>query len=396
MSPSPSQVMDRSRAVADWIIDLRRHFHQYPELSDEEEKTAAKVVEVLQGLGVETRYPVGGHGVVGIIRGDGSRVVGLRADMDALPITEENDVEYRSRVPGVMHACGHDTHTAMLLGVARLAAEIKAQGQLPGTVCLYFQPAEEAVGGAERMIAAGALDPRPQYVIAQHAWPDLPVGSLAVSPGPVTAAVDACDIEIRGFGGHGAAPHQTHDPVVAACQVVSALQTVVSRHLPPQDPGVVTVGSIHGGTKANIIPPSVKLEVTVRNSTEANRKTVEETIRRIANGTARAHGCEAMVDYRRGYPPIVNDEGVTARVRALAEELLGEGRVHPSPMTMGGEDFSFFAQEIPGCFYRLGVSNPDKGFTGPVHNPRFDIDEDALWIGTGVMTAAALRFLEEG
>lgn len=397
MSPDIHGVFSECGRVLDWITQLRRDFHRFPELSGEEERTAARVAEILASLGVEVRSPVGGHGVVGIIRGPGDRAVGLRADMDALPITEENQVDYCSQVPGVMHACGHDAHTAMLLGVARVFSEMREADELPGSVCLYFQPAEESGGGAEDMIAQGALDnPRPQYVIAQHVWPDLPAGSVALSPGPVTAATDTCEIQVRATGGHGAAPHRSPDPIVAASHLVTALQTVVSRTLDPLDPAVVTVGTFQGGTRPNIIPPLVTLGVTIRNSSAKNQDLVEDTMRRLAENTARAYGCEAFLDYRRGYPPVINHPETTERVAGVARELLGASKVHPSRMSMGGEDFSYFSQEVPGCFLRLGISNPQKGLTYSVHNPRFDLDEDALSVGAGVMAAAALRFLVEG
>ncbi len=385
------RVLEAARSYGDWVTGLRRDFHRHPELSGQEERTASVVASTLKDIGLEEiRTGVGGTGVVGVIRGKGPGVVGLRADMDALPMDEENDVEYRSTVPGVMHACGHDAHTAMLLGSARLLMGLSRSGDLPGSVVLLFQPAEEDQGGALPMIEDGALDdPRPERVFAQHVWTGLSTGNIGISPGPTTASVDAADIRITATGGHAASPHLTPDPVVGACHVVTALQTVASRGVDPVDSAVVTVGSIHGGTKRNIIPPAVTLELTIRSASREGRERVQELILRIATGTAKAHGCGAEITYRHGYPAVINDQEATRLVRDMAADLLGQKSVHRTNLSMGGEDFSYFAEQVPGCMFRLGVSNPERGLVRPLHNPAFDLDEDALPLGSALLALAA-------
>ncbi len=387
-------IMTAAESCVDWVRELRRDFHRHPEISGQEERTAAAVAAALREMGIETRTGVGGTGVVGVIRTEGPGVVGLRADMDALPMQQENDVEYKSSSPGVMHACGHDAHTAMLLGAARVLKDMAETSSLPGSVVLLFQPAEENLGGAQPMIEDGALlDPVPERFFAQHVGAGIRAGHVAVSAGAITAATDGADIRVTATGGHAAAPHLTPDPVVAACHVVAGLQTVVSRGVNPIHPAVVTVGTIHGGTRRNIIPPEVVMELTIRNAAPEAREPVRQLIERTAAAIASAHGCGCEISYSYGYPAVVNDVDATALVTEVARALVGEAAVQPCALSMGGEDFSYFAQQAPGCMWRLGTANPEQGIEYPIHNPRFDIDESALPVGVAMLAACAWEYL---
>jgi amidohydrolase len=382
------------------VVADRRDFHEHPELAFQEVRTAGIVADRLRALGVEdVRTGIAGTGVTGLIRGTkagGGRTVLLRADMDALPIHEENDVPYCSQHPGVMHACGHDAHTAMLLGTARLLMERRAE--LAGTVKLLFQPAEESPpGGAKPMIEAGVLEePKVDAAFGIHIHQDAPVGVIKLRPGPAMAAADRFHVLIRGKGGHGAKPHLTVDPIVIGAQIVTALQTLVARAVDPTDEAVVTVGTFKAGEAFNVIPETAELGGTVRTFNAKNRDFLEERIETLARGIAQAMGAEVEVAYTRGYPATVNDPAMTELVRQEAAKVVGEENVQQPPLMMGAEDFSYFLERVPGAFWFVGSQNPERGLVWGHHHPRFDVDEVAMAIGMETMVNVALRYLGDG
>ncbi len=377
------------------IVADRRYLHQHPELGFQEENTARFVADKLRSFGIETQTGVAKTGVVGLLHGtQPGKTVLLRADMDALPIEELNDVPYKSQVSGVMHACGHDSHTAMLLGVARLLSERKEE--IKGTVKFIFQPSEEIPpGGAKPMIEAGVLEnPHVDAAFGVHIGQDLPVGTIGVCAGPTNAASDGFIATIRGIGGHAARPHGCVDPIVVAAQCISALQTLVSREVNPLRQAVITVGSLHAGTVANIIPEEAIMKATVRTFDEAVRQNLAERIPALITGIAAAMRAEAEVQYRFGYPALVNDAEMTDLVREAAREVVGADKVIEREPGMGGEDMAYFLQHVPGCFFRIGSRNPARGLIYGHHHPRFDIDDEgALPIGVAAVAAVALRFL---
>ncbi len=388
--------MDLRSAAHDLRSDLvawRRHLHAHPELSYQEEATAAFVRERLEGLGLRASAPLaGGTGLTCLIEGqaDGPTVA-LRADLDALPIQEANDVPYASTVPGVGHMCGHDAHTTMLLGAAALLVR---QRPARGHVKLLFQPAEEGGAGAARMIEDGALDePSVSAIFALHVYPGVEVGHLTVSPGQATAAADAFDIEVIGRGGHAAHPHQAIDAVAVAAHVVTALQLVVSRQTDPLLPLVLTIGKIEGGYARNVIAPSVRLAGTARSLDPALRERLPAMLEHVVGGVTQAFGASYTLAYQLGYPSTRNDPALLPTLEATVAELLGEGRLSRKPPSMGGEDFAFYAERVPGLIARLGVRNEARGLVHPLHHPRFDLDEDALPLGAAVLAGFAQRYL---
>lgn len=372
---------------------MRHHLHQHPELSFQEHQTMAFVAEKLRSWGIAFQAPVAGTGVVGIIEGKdpGSRIVALRADMDALPIQEANQVPYASQHPGVMHACGHDVHTTCLLGAAYILQQLREEWH--GTVKLIFQPGEEKhPGGASLMIRDGALEnPRPSCIIGMHVHPELPVGYLGFRTGISMASADEIYITIKGKGGHAASPHLTTDTILAASQVVVALQQVISRNKNPFSPSVLSICAFNGGYTTNVIPTEVKLLGTFRAMDETWRFQAHERIRQTIYHVAEAMGAEAEVEIPVGYPCLINDEQVTHAARALAEQYLDAEHVKDVDPRMGAEDFAFYSQVIPACFFRLGVASPGKGEGPTVHTPQFDIDEQALEIGAGIMAWLGAR-----
>jgi len=382
-----------ARGMRDRLIAWRRDFHRHPELAFQEHRTAGIVAEHLERLGYRVRTGVAETGVIGVLEGARSGpVVMFRFDMDGLPVTEETGAEYASEVPGRMHACGHDGHVAMGMGLAELLAAHRAE--MTGTAKLLFQPAEEGGNGAERMVEEGALkNPRPDVFIATHVWIEKPVGTVDVTPGPVMAAAEKWDCTIRGQGGHGALPHQAVDPIVAAAQVVTALQTVVSRNVSPLDTAVVTVGSIHGGDAFNVIPPQVEMTGTIRTYEPATRDVVLRRVREVIEGVAAACGASAELEVTPLTPAVINDPEVTEMVRRAAEAVVGAEMVSSGERTMGSEDAAFFMQEVPGCYFFLGAANQEKGLTAPHHNPRFDFDEEALALGLAILAQTATFYL---
>jgi len=379
------------------IVADRRWLHENPELGFQEFKTAEFVRQRLESLGVEDiQTGIAVTGVTGLIRGTAEgpgRTVLLRADMDALPLTEENDVDYRSQTDGVMHACGHDAHTAMLLGVARLLME--RRDQFSGNVKVLFQPSEEAnAGGAKPMIEAGVLEnPHVNAVFGQHMASEHPTGSVWITGGPLQASADSFLIRVQGKGGHGANPHTAVDPLMIGMQIGGALQSIVSRNTDPMTSVVVSVCTFHAGTAGNIIPDTAELGGTVRTFTPEDRDMAQERLTAISEGIAASLGGRADVEYTRGYPPTVNDSEMAEVVRKAAVAVLGEERVHQAKPIMPAEDFSYFLLERPGTYFMTGSGNADKGTDWPHHHPKFDLDEESLQYGVAVMVQTALDYL---
>jgi amidohydrolase len=381
---------DDVRAQKDALVELRRDLHRHPELSWKETRTAARVASFLEGAGLEVRTGLAGTGVLARKRGGSGPTVLLRVDMDALPIQERNEVPYASTVPGVMHACGHDGHTAM--GAA--AARVLARRPLPGEVRLLFQPAEEGEGGAQAVVKDGALE-GVDIVFGVHLWNELEVGTLGVKSGPLMAAVDRLRITVRGQGGHGGKPHRAADPIVGAAHLVTALQSIVAREVAPGEAAVVTIGAIHGGQAFNVIPDAVELLGTLRTFDPALRRTLPQRIARIAEGVAGALRCRAEVVVTSGNPAVLNDPKVAALARRAAVRVVGEEKVVEPVPTMGGEDMAIYFEQAPGCFVFVGSANPGKGLDHEHHNPRFDFDEDALLVGCEFLVQAAEEALRE-
>ena len=389
------QLKDRLKEMEPQIISWRRHLHQYPELSFHEEKTPQMIAEILEGLNFdEIRTGVGGRGVVGVLRGSRpGAVVALRADFDALPIQDQKEVPYKSKVPGVMHACGHDAHTSQLLGLASVLANHR--DQFAGEIRFIFQHAEEeSPGGAIQMTQDGAVD-GVDAIFGVHLWSMLPVGNVYISPGPIMASIDDFVIEVKGRGGHGAIPDETIDSIVVGSQIVGALQTIASRNVSPMNSVVVTVGTFHGGDNNNVIADSCRLTGTVRTFLPEVRDRAEERLTEIAKGTAAMMGASAEVRYIRDYPAVINSEKEAELAREAALAAFGEERVLPMKPLMGGEDFSYYLGKVPGAFFFVGAGNREKLAEYPHHHPRFDIDEDAMLIAGELLGRTALHFLEK-
>ncbi|PQV65396.1 amidohydrolase [Abditibacterium utsteinense] len=375
------------------VVALRRDFHAHPELGFEEVRTARIVAQRLRDLGLEVTENVGQTGVVALLRGGkpGPCVL-VRADMDALPIEEENAWQWKSKNAGKMHACGHDAHTAIGLSVARILTQEK--DDLAGTVKFMFQPAEEGLGGAGRMIRDGVLEnPKPDFALALHVWSALEKGTIGVSSGPVMACTDEFRARIIGQGGHGALPHQTIDAILMAAHVVTALQSVVSRNVKPLDAAVVTVGKIEAGTAFNIIPGEASLEGTLRAFEPEVRKNLETRCREIIETLPKAFGGRGEWQFFEGFPAVVNDEAVTQRITPALQSVAGKENVAPFEPTLGAEDFSLVLQEIPGCFFFVGARNAEIDAVYPHHHPKFNIDESALHLGARALVAAVKELL---
>lgn len=373
--------------------DLRRDIHRHPELGFKEIRTAGIVARELSALGLEVHAGIAGTGVIGILEGrQPGPVVMARFDMDALPVQEGNDTSYRSETNGVMHACGHDGHVAVGLTVARMLAALKEDWA--GTVKLVFQPAEEGLGGAEKMIEAGALQsPRPEASLALHLWNERPVGWVGAPDGPLMAGADTFRVKVTGVGGHGAAPHLTVDPIQAAAQMVTALQTIVSRNVSPLDTAVVTVAYIRGGEAYNVIPQTVEMGGTIRTFKKSVRERVMNRIDQILTGVAAAMNCQVEWQVTELTPPVVNDPQAADAVRVVCRDLFPQAEIDSDCRTMVSEDMAFFLDEVPGCYFLVGSANIEKGFRYGHHHPKFDIDEDALPIAAALMTGAILNRL---
>lgn len=383
------------RALQPQLVEWRRQIHQKPELGFQEKITAEFISQKLQNWGIEHQVGIAQTGIVAIIKGEKSapgKVLAIRADMDALPIQELNEVPYCSQRDGIMHACGHDGHTAIALGTAYYLHQHRQE--LNGTVKIIFQPAEEGPGGAKPMIAAGVLkNPDVDAIIGLHLWNNLPLGTVGVRPGALMAAVELFRCTIFGKGGHGAIPHQTVDSLVVAAQIVSALQTIVSRNINPLDSAVVTVGELHAGTAVNVIADTAKMGGTVRYFNPDLAGFFKERIEKIIAGICQSHGANYDLDYIHLYPPVINDADIAALVRSVAQEVIEIPiGVFSECQTMGGEDMSFFLQEVPGCYFFLGSANAEKKLDYPHHHPRFDFDETALPIGVEMFVRCVEKF----
>jgi len=380
------KIRNLAASYAPGFIDIRHHLHAHPELSYQEFKTSEYIQQRLK----EYRIPftvMAETGVIGIIEGRNpmARVVALRADIDALPIDEKNDVPYKSKTAGIMHACGHDVHTTCLLGASKILNELKDEWE--GTVKLIFQPGEERnPGGASILIKEGVLqNPEPSAIFGLHVHPGLPTGKFSFRPGKVMASADELYITLKGKGGHAAAPHLTTDIILVASYIIVALQQIISRNNDPLSPSVLSICSIQGGHTTNVIPSEVKLMGTLRTLDESWRFKAHELIRKIAASTAESMGASVDIHIDVGYPAVINNEKLNDRARKLAEELLGAENIQTTEMRMGAEDFGYYSQVIPGCFFRLGVGNVEKGITATVHTPVFNIDESAIEYGIQMM-----------
>jgi len=377
------------------LVSIRRHLHAHPELSFEEHETSAYVEGILTEMGLKVER-MANTGLVCMIEGaESGPVVALRGDMDALPILEQNDASYCSTNEGVMHACGHDVHTTCILGAAMILNELK--GELKGSVKLIFQPGEEKLpGGASIMIKEGALkNPTPKAIFGQHVHPELDAGRVGFRAGNYMASCDEVYLTVKGKGGHGALPHKNIDPVLIAAQTIVAMQQVASRRANPMMPTVLSFGKIEGKGATNVIPDRVEIAGTFRTFDETWRQEAHEMIRQIAEETAKAYGGECEVRIEKGYPYVHNHEELTARARAAAVEYLGEENVVELDMRATGEDFSYYSQVMPGSFHRLGVRNEERGIVYPVHNSRFDVDEECLRVGSGLMAWLAITEMNE-
>ncbi len=376
------------------LVSWRRHLHQYPELGFKEHKTAQFLHFLLDSWAVDHQTGVAETGIVATIPGESpGPTLAIRADMDALPIQEENEVEYRSCHDHTMHACGHDGHTAIALGTVKLLQQCR--DRLKGTVKVIFQPAEESPGGAKPMIAAGALqNPTVDAIVGLHLWNNMPIGSLGVKAGASMANSDRFHLRIVGKGGHGAMPHQTVDAVVVGSEVVIALQTIVSRNVNPLHPAVVTVGHFRAGDTFNVIAPYAEIWGTVRTLDPEAGDLIPKRIEQVVAGICQAHGATYELNYQRVYPAVLNDPKIAELVAGVGRSVLGaEAQIVPE-VTMGGEDMSFFLENVPGCYFFLGSANADLGLDYPHHHPRFDFDEQALGIGVEMFLGCVERYLD--
>jgi amidohydrolase len=392
------KIKSLAKAYKEEVIQTRRHLHANPELSFHEYKTAAFVKERLLEIGVTKIESKADTGWAALIEGrnPGKNTLALRADMDALPIIEANNVSYKSQNPGVMHACGHDAHTASLLGAAKILNEIK--DQFEGTIKLIFQPGEEvAPGGASLMIRDKVLEnPAPSGIIGQHVMPLIPVGKVGFRPGIYMASADELYITVKGKGGHGAMPETLIDPVLISAHLIVALQQVVSRAASPKIPSVLSFGRVEALGATNVIPNEVKIQGTFRTLDEPWRAKAHQKMLQIAHGIVEGMGGELDFEIRKGYPFLKNEPEMTARAKQAAQDYLGEENVLDLDIWMAAEDFAFYSQIVDGCFYRLGTRNEEKGIVSGVHTPTFDIDEDALEIGAGLMAWLAVSELQKG
>ena len=387
--------LPRALAINEETILMRRDFHRHPELGFEEVRTSGIVSEKLKALGLEVTTGIGKTGVVGLLRGKAdSPVLLLRFDMDALPILEDTGVDYASQIPGKMHACGHDSHTAVGLSVAKLLAEQK--DQLPGTIKFVFQPAEEGDGGAELMVAEGVLEnPKPDYSMGMHVWNEKPVGWYALTPGPSMAGSQVFTIKLTGKGGHGAAPHNAVDPVVALAQIITALQTISARNVHPLDSAVVSVCEVKSGTAFNIIPQEAILKGTMRSFKPEVSDLVIKRFNEIVMNIAAAMGCEAEIELEQVTFPVINHPALVNMMTRVVREVDPDAKIDHHHQTMGSEDFSFMMQDIPGCFVMIGSANPEKGLIYGHHHPKFNIDEACLPMAVAIIAEGAIQILTE-
>ena len=389
------KIKDESMSISDWIISIRRELHEHPELMYEEFKTSELIRRELDKLEISYKHPIAETGVLASIGNGNGPCVALRADMDALPIHEETDVSFKSKIDGKMHACGHDCHVSMLLGAAKL---LKGKAdQINGTVKLLFQPAEEGGAGGKLMREEGALkNPTVERIFGLHVWPQMPSGQIGSREGTFLAATSSLNLTVKGIGGHAAVPQLTKDPVLTSARIITNLQSIVSRELDPLESGVVSITVINGGKASNVIPSDVIVKGTLRSLTMDGLRELQKRVKEIAEGIAQTHGCEAVVEYvGNDYPPTVNDSDMWKFAKGIGIQLLGDENVSDLDAVMGGEDFAYYTEKVKGCFVVLGMNNPDIDATYSVHHPMFKADEDALHIGTASHTIFALKSLEE-
>ena len=390
-----SEIASQSKEIHQWIVEKRRTIHRHPELMYEEFETSKLVQNTLKELKIPYKKDIAITGVVGTIGNGNGPCIALRADMDALPIHEETDIDFKSEIDGKMHACGHDCHTAMLLGAARVLKE--NEHKINGTIKLIFQPAEEGGAGGKMMREQGVLlEPKVQQIFALHVAGTIPVGTLASKEGTLLAATSSIKILVKGKGGHAAAPHHTNDPVVTGSKIVVELQTLVSRELNPLEPGVISITMANAGSAFNVIPSTMELQGTIRSLTIEGVSNLQKRVKEVAQSIALANRCEAEVSFPgNDYPPTINDAGCWQLGKSAAKEILGEENLieMPDPI-MGGEDFAYYTEEVPGCFSFLGVGNPDIDAIYDVHHPMFKVDETALSLGTAIHVNTALKALE--
>ena len=377
--------------MKDWLVEIRRTIHMHPELMYEEEKTAGLVVGHLEKLGLEVKKGVAKTGVVGLLRGaKPGKTVAIRADMDALPIDEANPVPYASKIKGKMHACGHDAHTTILLGVAKFFSA--KRDLLSGNIKWIFQPAEEGGAGGKVMTEEGVLEnPKVDAIFGAHVFPEISIGQIGINEKEGLAATDRVTFKIVGKGGHGAYPHLSRDPILAAGHLITQIHSIVSRSIHPLDSAVISFGKIEGGTAFNVIPDAVELLATVRSLTPQVRETLKARMEQVAQGVARSFGLECQFHYDYGYPALVNDPKMSHLVASACGKAIGKENVAFLKPSMGGEDFAYYLQKVPGSFFRLGCRNEAKGFVNPFHNSRFDLDEDVLPFGVEMF----VRIIEE-
>lgn len=395
--PLQQKIKEITKSSLDELVQIRRHLHMHPELSFEEYKTAEFVANTLKKYGITPQEGIAGTGVTALIAGKNpsSKIIALRADMDALPITEANEVPYKSTNQGVMHACGHDAHTTSLLGVAKVLNQLK--DEFEGTVKLIFQPGEEkAPGGASLMIKEGVLqNPAPAHVIGQHVMPLIPAGKVGFREGMYMASADEIFVTVKGKGGHAAMPENNIDPVLITSHIIVALQQIVSRHASPKIPSVLSFGKVIANGATNVIPNEVYVEGTFRTLDEEWRYAAHQKMKKMAESIAEGMGGSCEFNILRGYPFLKNDPELTQRTKGHAIEYLGEENVLDLDLWMAAEDFAYYTQQVGCCFYRLGTGNIAKGITSSVHTPTFDIDENALEIGAGLMSWLAIQELQQ-
>jgi amidohydrolase len=379
-----------------WLVELRRFFHRFPEPAYKEAKTSAKICEILDTLDVPFQSGVGGTGVVARLRAErAGHMVAFRADMDALALDEKNDVPYKSRNPGFMHACGHDGHITIALGVIRWLIENRWPQNGSGEIIFIFQPAEEGGDGARAMLSTGIFDNEPiSAAFAGHMYPELPRGHIRLAPEVSNAAADSLFIRLKGKGGHGAHPHQCKDPIVAGAHLVTQLQSLISRELPPLESAVITIGRFQAGTATNIIPEEAVLEGTLRTLKPDIRKQMIKRLEDMVEGAARSFGIFATLNITEGYPVLVNDPELVKHVASCAEKVLGADNVHSGLPRMGAEDFAYFCRKWGGVMVGIGCHDPDKGFQHSLHSPYFDLDEKVLEVGTLLFGSVLTEYLE--
>ncbi|MBA3649482.1 MAG: amidohydrolase [Chitinophagales bacterium] len=389
------RVKELSAKIKEEIISIRRHLHAHPELSFQEIETAKFISSKLSAWNIEHQTGIGGNGIVALIKGrnPGKKTIALRADMDALPITEKNEVEYKSQHNGIMHACGHDVHSASLLGTAKILNDLK--NEFEGTIKLIFQPAEEKLpGGASIMINDGVLEnPKPDVIIAQHVFTPLHVGTAGFRPGKYMASADEIYITVKGKGGHAADPALVINPIFIAARLLSELEELMQQLSTSEIPTVLNFGKVIGAGATNVIPDEVTIDGTLRTLDEAWRETVHHNLKELIQNFSEKDKTIVLLRMDKGYPCLINDKVITSEARSFAEDYLGKENVKDLDIRMASEDFAFFSQAIPACFYRIGTGNPEKNITSGVHTPVFNIDEDALEISTGLMAWIALNLL---